>query len=328
LKVLLTGANGFVGSHILDSLLQRQVATAVLLRPGCDRRFIQPHLSRIQIHAGSINDPSSLNTALQDATHVIHCAGATRALRPAGFFEANQVGTRNVVEAVNRRGDQVRRLVHISSLAAGGPAGPDRPAREDDPPSPASAYGQSKLAGETEVVRGCRVPFVLVRPPAVYGPRDAAFLPLFKMARSHFQVRFVGGLQALSLVYVSDLAEVIVELLTHPAAAGQTYYAAAPQSLTPCQIELAISACLKVRTLTLPWPVPCLWPFCLALDLYARLTGKPQLLALHKYPEFRVRGWVCDVSKLQRETGLTCPTSFQEGAAGTLEWYRAEGWLR
>jgi nucleoside-diphosphate-sugar epimerase len=85
---------------------------------------------------------------------------------------------------------------------------------------------------------------------------------------------------------------------------------------------------MRVWTLALPCPVPFLWPCCLALDLFARLTGKPQLLALHKYPEFTVRGWVCDPSKLQRETGLSCPTRLEEGVTQTLDWYRAEGWLR
>ena len=205
---------------------------------------------------------------------------------------------------------------------------PDRPAREEDPPAPVSAYGRSKLAGETEVTRGCRVPFVVLRPSAVYGPRDAAFLEPFKMARVHLQVRFLGGLRALSLVYVTDLAEVVVALLNHPAVVGRTYHVAAAGAVTPGQVAAEISSRMKVRTLTLPLPVPCLWPLCLALDLYSRLTGKPQLLSLHKYPEFGVRGWVCDASRLERETSLTCPTRLEEGVARTLEWYRAEGWLQ
>jgi nucleoside-diphosphate-sugar epimerase len=328
LKVLLTGANGFVGSHILDSLRRRQIPTAALLRPGCDRRFIQPHLPAIQVCTGLISDPASLDAALGDITHVIHCAGATRALRPAGFFEPNQAGTSRLIEAINRRGRQICRLVHISSLAAAGPAGPDRPAREEDPPGPVSDYGRSKLGGETAITQDCQAPFVILRPPAVYGPRDAAFLTLFKMVRARFQVRFLGGFRALSLVYVTDLAEAAVELLTHPAAAGRTYYVAAAEAVSPRQIGAEIASLMGVRTLTLPFPVPLLWPVCLAMDLLSRLAGKPQLLNLQKYPEFRACGWVCDPSRLERETGLTCPTLLAAGVARTLDWYRAEGWLR
>ena len=109
-------------------------------------------------------------------THVIHCAGCTSAQPVSRFYEINQHGTRNVVEAVNAQAGSVRRLVHISSLAAAGPALPSCPAREQDTPRPVSEYGKSKLAGELEVRNHCRAQFVILRPPAVYGPRDTEFL--------------------------------------------------------------------------------------------------------------------------------------------------------
>src|ERR1019366_2166499 len=99
--ILLTGASGFVGSHILDSLRQRGLATALLLRPGSNRHFIAAHLSNVELRTGSIDDPASLQRAMAGITHVIHCAGATRASRIAGFYAVNQAGTRNVVNAVN-----------------------------------------------------------------------------------------------------------------------------------------------------------------------------------------------------------------------------------
>jgi dihydroflavonol-4-reductase len=136
--------------------------------------------------AGSLSDPQSLDAALRDVTHVIHCAGCTKALRNSEFYEVNQAGTRNVVEAVNRQQGRIQRLVHLSSLAAGGPASPDQPAREDDLPHPVSEYGRSKLAGEREVQDACKTEYVILRPPAVYGPRDEAFLPLFKAVKRTF----------------------------------------------------------------------------------------------------------------------------------------------
>ena len=119
----------------------------------------------IELRTGSIDDPESLQRAMAGITHVIHCAGATRASRIAGFYEANQAGTRNVVNAVNGQQGQIQRLVHISSLAAAGPAQPEKPAREQDPPRPVSEYGKSKLAGELEVRNHCRAEYVILRPP-------------------------------------------------------------------------------------------------------------------------------------------------------------------
>jgi len=153
LKVLLTGASGFVGSHILDALRARDLPVVLLLRPTSDKQFISEHLPNIEVRTGSINDAESLNAALWDITHVIHCAGCTKARKNAEFYIINQLGTRNVVAAANARGEQVQRLLHISSLAVSGPATPVKPACESNPPNPLSAYGKSKRLAEDEVVR-------------------------------------------------------------------------------------------------------------------------------------------------------------------------------
>src|SRR5436309_9729740 len=121
MKVLLTGANGFVGSHILERLLLRGVQSAVLLRPGCDRGFIEPLLPSVSVRTGSLADPASLRGALREITHVIHAAGKTKAVRLTEFNHVNQQGTAQLVESINGYQGTVRRLVHLSSLAAARP---------------------------------------------------------------------------------------------------------------------------------------------------------------------------------------------------------------
>ena len=241
MKILLTGASGFVGSHILDSLRGRGLPTVLLLRPTSQKRFISRHLGEVEVRPGSIGDPASLRQAMAGITHVIHCAGATKAARVAGFYEVNQAGTRNVVAAINEQSGPVRRLVHISSLAAAGPARPEKPAREEDVPGPVSEYGKSKLAGELEVRNHCRVEHVILRPPAVYGPRDEEFLRLFRAVKRHVWPR-ASSAQALSLVYVKDLAEAVAACLNHPAAAGQTYFVAAREVVTARSMTAEIAA--------------------------------------------------------------------------------------
>jgi len=326
LKILLTGASGFVGSHILDSLRRRGLATALLLRPTSNQRFIASHLPEAELRPGSIGDPESLQQAMAGITHVIHCAGATKAGRVSGFYEVNQAGTRNVVSAVNGQGGQVQRVVHISSLAAAGPALPERPMREEDAPRPVSEYGKSKLAGELEVRNHCRAEYVILRPPAVYGPRDAEFLRLFRAIKHHLLPKLSGG-QALSMVFVRDLAEAAVTCLTHPAAAGKTYFVAARQVLTARAMAEEIAAQMNVWTAPLPLPTALLWPICLAQELMTRLTGKANVLSLQKFAELRAPGWVCDPARLERETGCACPTILKRGVAETLTWYRQQNWL-
>ncbi len=325
MKILLTGASGFVGSHILDSLRRRGLATALLLRPESSRRFIAPQLSGIELRTGSIDDPGSLQRAMADITHVIHCAGATRASRIAGFYEVNQAGTRNVVNAVNQQG-RIQRLVHISSLAAAGPAQPENPAREQDPPRPVSEYGKSKLAGELEVRDHCRAEHVILRPSAVYGPRDAEFLRLFQAAKCHLLAKLGGG-QALSLVFVRDLAEAVVTCLDHPAAAGKTYFVAGREVVTARRMAEEVAAQMNIWTLPLPVPLALVWLMCLAQEIRTRLTGKPNVLSIQKFAELRAPGWVCDPTLLERDTGCVCPTTLKTGVAETLSWYREQHWL-
>lgn len=327
MKVLLTGASGFVGSHILDSLRARDIPTAVLLRPSSNRLFVEPHLPGLQMCTGSINDPQTLDPALEAVTHVIHCAGATKALHVSEFHHVNHVGTKNLVDAVNRRAGRIQRFVHISSLAAGGPATPDRPATESDPPQPVSEYGRSKLAGELEVREHCKAEHVVLRPPGVYGPRDTAFLALFQAIQKHLLPLFGGGRQPLSLVFVKDLAEAAVTCLTHPAAAGNTFYVAAAEFINTRALAEAIARQLKIWTVPLPLPILALWPFCFLQELLSRITRRPNVLSLQKYAELRAPGWVCDSGRLRQELGISCPTLLTEGITRTLQWYREQSWL-
>lgn len=327
MKVLLTGATGFVGSHILDSLQDRGFDTAVLLRPSSNRRFLEHHLPRVEIRAGAIDDSASLRDAVRDVTHVIHCAGCTKALRLAEFYEVNQHGTRNVVEAINTRHAHIRRLVYISSLAAGGPGSPDHPAREDDPPRPVSEYGRSKLAGEREVTERCQTDYVILRPPGVYGPRDAEFLRLFKAVKSHIVPSLGGGRQWLSLVFAKDLADAAVAALTHERAGRKIFYVAAGEIVTARHLAEEIAAQMKTWTVPLPLPIAFLWLVCAGQEMASRLTGRANVLNRQKYPELRARAWVCDPSNLERELGFKCATKLQQGVSATLAWYREKGWL-
>jgi nucleoside-diphosphate-sugar epimerase len=324
-KVLLTGASGFVGSHILDRLRARQLPAAVLLRPTSDRRFIERHLPEVEVRSGSISDPASLRQALAGISHVIHCAGCTRARNYSEFYDINHLGTRNVVEAVNAQ-PNVQQLVHISSLAVAGPATAAEPARESDPPHPISEYGKSKFAAELEVRERCRVPWTVVRPPAVYGPRDAGFFSMFQAVAFHLLPR-PSATQALSLVFAPDLAEAIVSCLDHPKATGKVYFAASNEVVTGRRMAEEIRDQMGHWTVPCPMPAALLWPVCCFQEMLSRVTGKASLLNLQKYAELRAPGWVCDPSLLEREIGVACRTPLREGVAATLKWYREARWL-
>ncbi len=324
MKVLLTGASGFVGSHILDRLLARGLDVALLLRPTSSKAFLEQHSGKVELRVGSIDDAESLRRALSGVSQVIHCAGCTQVVRTREFYEGNHLGTRRVVEAVNSA-PEVIRLLHVSSLAVSGPATAARPALEQDPPRPVSHYGKSKLLGEDEVRNNCRKEYVIVRPPAVFGPRDPGFLSAFQAVSRHILPRTSAG-QAMSVVYAGDLAEAIVACLEQ-APAGSLYFAAARRPITGREMAEEIARHMKTWTVPLPLPVALFWPVCLWGQLWAQVTRKPSLLSLQKFAELRAPGWVCDPSRLERELGIACSTPLAQGIAETIEWYRREGWL-
>jgi len=303
------------------------LAVRLLVRETSDRRFIKPHLAHVECHEGSIGDMESLRAALRGVTHVIHCAGATSARHNADYYRVNRDGTHNVVAAVNECQTDVQRLVHLSSLAASHPATADAPAREDDAPAPVSEYGKSKLAAEQEIRKHCKVPFTILRPPSVYGPRDYAFRTLFKTVRRHILPLLDGGRQTLSLIFAKDLADATITCLMHPATKGRTYFAAAPEVVTVRRLVQEIARQMEVWTVPLWLPLPLLWPICAVAETASKLTGKPGLLNRQKYVELTASGWVCDAARLGNETGFQASTSLADGIRQTVEWYRENRWL-
>ncbi|MCP5519448.1 MAG: NAD(P)-dependent oxidoreductase [Verrucomicrobiales bacterium] len=327
MKVLLTGANGFVGSHILDRLRQDGMAVVLLLRPSSDTRFIVSHLDAVEVVRGDLANPGALAPVMAGVTHVIHCAGATKALHEEGLFAANRDGTTGLIHLVNEHADHIERVVHISSLAAGRSGRAEQPAHEDDSPEPLSAYGESKRAAEEVVCRHCRVDHMILRPAAVYGPRDREFLPLFAAAAKGWAPVFGGGRQELSLVFAPDLAAAVHAALTRSFSGGWIVNAAAAEVVTSRQLVLEVGKAAGRRGRLLPMPWAALRLVCGIQAGWARLVRRPTVLAHRKYRELSAPGWVADTTRLRSLLGDVCPTRLADGLERTWQWYREAGWL-
>lgn len=326
MKLLLTGANGFVGSHLLDRLRAAGTDVRLLLRERSDTTFIRPHLEACEIVRGSLDQPDSLTRAVTGVSHVVHCAGATKALTREGLYAANQLGTRHLVQAVNRAGG-CERFILLSSLAVSGPATATTPAREDQPPRPVSEYGRSKLAAERELEALASGERIILRLAAVYGPRDREFLRLFRTVARGVAPLFGGGRQALSLAFAPDVAEVVWRALTAPRPEGPVVHVAGPESVTAAGLAAAIARALGCRARRLWLPVWMLPVACGLAAAGARLTRRATILAHGKHRELTAPGWVADVSRLRAWLGEVCATPLAEGLALTAHWYREAGWL-
>jgi nucleoside-diphosphate-sugar epimerase len=178
-----------------------------------------------------------------------------------------------------------------------------------------------------EVGKELRVDHVILRPAAVYGPRDTDFLHLFRAVRTRFAPQFGGGRQELSLVFAPDLADATIAALHAKPAAGAIVNVAAPGFVTARELTEEIARQSGVRPVAPRLPALFLQPLCAAFTAWSRLTGRPHILSLEKYAELVAPGWVCRVDRLRILVEFTCTTGLETGIGRTLDWYRKEGWL-
>ncbi len=323
---VVTGASGFVGSHLVDRLAARGWRVRTLARPGSPHR--DDARPDVETFAIDFDDARTLDRtpALDGADVVFHVGGVTKRRTLDAFRAGNVRPTRALVDALARRGATTR-LVYVSSQAAAGPAAaPDRPVTEDDPPRPVEAYGASKLEAEA-IVRAAELPWTIVRPGAVYGPRDVDFLVAFRHARRGLAAYPAPRDARLSLVHVDDLVDALARAAESPAAVARTYFAAAHDASWRDVYRAAAAA--QGRRLRVEL-VPPTWALRLAGrlgDLWGGAVHREPLVNSHKVTLGLQRWWLCSAERARRELGWTPRVGLDEGARRTAAWYREHGWL-
>ena len=323
MKALVTGATGFVGGHLVDALRRRGDTVTALVRSPAKAAALAD--AGVTLVRGDLHAPAALDAASRGQDVIYHVAGAVAARTEAEYLHANRDGTANLVAAAAASGRP--RMVLVSSGAAGGPSRPGQPCAGDRPPAPVTMYGRSKLASEL-AVRASPLPWVIVRPPTVYGPRDRDnLLRVFRLARLGIVPVFGDGSMELSAVYAPDLADALVAAATSDAALGHTYYVNHPEVLTSAGLIQAIARTMgrSVRTIGVPE-----WAGRGILTLTgaaAAIVGRVTILNADKANEFFQAAWTADPSDFMRDTGWAAAHDLTAGLGETYRWYRAAGWL-
>lgn len=322
--IVVTGATGFIGWNLCERLRDAGHPVRAAVRPSSSNPLPEGVL-RVDaaLHA------EQLAASCRGAAAVIHLAGLTRAASYAEFLRVNAEGARQAALAAHAA-DAF--FVLVSSQAAAGPGTADAPAREADPPRPVSEYGRSKLAGEHAVrqIEGLR--WAIVRPPAVYGPRDDDFLALFRLARRGIFPLLGQPGTSYTLVHVDDAVEALVAVAAagvegRPEVLGETFFIGHPEPIRQIEIGDALAAALDRRVRALRVPRPLLRAAAALGDLQAHLLGRPGLLNRSRYAELTAPGFVCEVSKIERVLGVRARIPHREGFAATAAWYRSRGTL-
>jgi nucleoside-diphosphate-sugar epimerase len=264
-----------------------------------------------------------LERAARNVSVVFHLAGLTSATNDSSYITVNVEGTRNVVQAMQKAAPDAL-LVFCSSLAAAGPSRSRRPLNETDQPSPVSAYGRSKLTAE-RIVEESGLQHLIVRPPAVYGPRDVDILAAFRLAARGLALRVAPPGQALSLVHVEDLTRGL-------ARAAETegrglYYMTDGMVHTWESVAESISRAVgrKAKVLSIP---PMVADGLSRLEvLRASVFGSKPLLTPDRITELSQSSWTCDDTRARLDIEYESSISLPDGFRMTADWYRAQGWL-
>jgi nucleoside-diphosphate-sugar epimerase len=322
MRALVTGATGFVGSHLVEALQNSSVEVTALARSASKAADLAQR--EVRVVPGDLHDIAGLERAVRDQDVVYHVAGVVAARDEADFLRSNRDGTRNVLTAAEREGKP--RFVLVSSLAAAGPALRGAPLSGTEPPHPVTAYGRSKLAAE-QIVRSSALPWSIVRPPIVYGPRDREVLKVFRLARLGLAPVFGDGSQELSAVHAADLAQALLAVTKVHTTIGGTYNACHPQVFTSADLGQAVGAAMGRSVIRLRVPQGVGRALLAVTETSARLTRQVTILTTDKANEFFQPAWTGDPSALTRDSGWRAQYDLSSGLADTYRWYRKAGWL-
>lgn len=331
MKILITGASGFIGSYIVEEALKRGFETWAAIRKSSSRMFLQDE--RIHFLEVDFSSQEKIEEQLKDHQfdYVVHAAGATKCLHKEDFYRINLEGTQHLVSALLSLQMPLKRFVYISSLSIMGAIREQQPyeeIRESDEAQPNTAYGKSKLAAE-EWLSSLTSPFpyIILRPTGVYGPRERDYFLQVKSIRNH--VDFAVGLQRqdITFVYVTDVVQAIF-LALDKGEIGRKYFLSDGEVYQSSEFSNLVH-----QELGYPWWIRITAPIWLLRvitwcgDYLGRMTGKMSALNNDKFNILRQRNWRCDIEPARRELGYEPEVKLAEGVHRSIQWYKENKWL-
>ena len=334
MKILITGASGFIGSFIVEEALKRGFETWAAVRKSSSREWLQDE--RIHFIELNLSSKEQLVEQLrgQDFDYMVHAAGVTKCLNKADFRRINTEGTKNLAEAILEVGMPLKRFVFISSLSIFGAIKEQQPyeeIRESDTPQPNTEYGRSKLAAEQYLdslspkLGGLN--YIILRPTGVYGPREKDYFIMAKSIQGHSDFAVGYRRQDITFVYVKDVVQAVFLALDH-GENGRKYF------LSDGQVyQSSTFSDLIHEELGRPWwiritaPVWVLRIVTFFGEYIGRMTGKVTALNNDKYNILKQRNWRCDIRPAIYELGYHPQYQLEQGVKETIRWYKDNGWL-
>ena len=339
MKILITGASGFIGSFIVEEALNRGFETWAAVRKSSSKAFLQDE--RIHFIELNLSSEAELKQQLKDIQfdYVVHAAGVTKCLHKEDFFRINTEGTKNLVRALLDLQMPLKRFVYISSLSIMGAIREEQPykeIREQDKAMPNTAYGKSKLEAEQWLVSLNKelekkneklLPYVILRPTGVYGPRERDYFMMAKSIQSHTDFAVGFKQQDITFVYVTDVVQAVF-LAMEKGQTGRCYF------LSDGEVyQSSTFSDLIRKELGNPWWIRITAPLWLLRiitfcgEYMGHITGKVTALNNDKYNIMKQRNWRCDINPARQELDYEPQVKLEEGVRRSIAWYKKNKWL-
>ena len=326
---VVTGSNGFIGSHLVEALLQQDYHIRCL--DIQEPRGRLPKDTRIEHYTVDCGELVALRQTrvFTNADYVFHLAGVSKRVHMEEFRRNNVLPTRNVLQNLVDDKIRLKRFVFVSTQASAGPAPSlDQPVTEFSEPKPIENYGTSKLEAEHVVQElASRIPYTILRPGTVYGPRDVDFLAIFKQIGKHLSVYPAYRTKYVNIIFVTDLVKGMLQAALAPKAIGKTYFLCADDPVMWQDIHHGIARVQNKRVFEINIPQLGVDLIAQILRAYSKITGYSGLVNSEKIALSRPKFWVCSPERAKRDFGFEARMPLLQGLETTYRWYVENGWL-
>lgn len=323
-SVLITGANGFIGSRLCKTFYDQGFRVVAAVRKGCNVRLLGQ--LPVEFRYGDVTDAGSVPN-LSEVDFIIHNAGVVKARTREEFYRVNAQGTANLMAAVTKQNPSVVKVVYISSQAVAGPSLDGQPVPESAIPQPVTTYGKSKLGGEEAVLAyKDSINVAIVRPSAVYGPGDREILTFFQVTNMRMRPYFGDTTRKLQLVHVDDLSRGIYLATITPTRSGSIYHIAESNAYTLAEVIDMMQQAAGKWGMPLRVPAGLFRSVAAVAEFGSKILGIIPMLTREKCNEL-LGSWELATDKAKQELGFVSQIPFAQGARETFAWYREHNWL-
>lgn len=323
---VVTGASGFVGSHLVDLLLSKGYNVRCIVRNSSNLKWLDG--KPVEIHKCGLFDKEGLKQAFKNANYIYHVAGVVKSKKPEGYIQGNVEATRTLLDVALENKESLKRFIYVSSQTSVGPSHSIEAVNETVEMNPITNYGRSKKAAELMVHTYMdKLPITICRPPAVYGERDTEIFIFFQtFSRGLFTTIGMKD-KTVSLIHVSDLVNGFYLAAINEKAVGQTYFISSEKLYNWETVGRVTSEVLGKKALHIKVPHFLVYTIAAIAQFFAMFSCKPATLNIEKASDLIQEFWTCDTSKAVRELGYRQETSLEEGIKRTIGWYKENKWL-